>query len=139
MKKRFILGMVLFLLVTIACKQNEQDAKALQNSVATTATQVDNSLASQVTFVEIGSVNCIPCRMMQPVMKKVEDKYGKKVKIVFYDVWTQEGAPYAEKFNIRVIPTQVFLDSNGKEFFRHEGYFPFEAIDALLQQHGVKP
>jgi thioredoxin 1 len=138
MKKYFILGMV-FLSVTIACKQNGQDAKALQNSAVTTATQADDNRASQVTFVEIGSVNCIPCRMMQPVMKKVEDKYGKKVKIVFYDVWTQEGAPYAEKFNIRVIPTQVFLDSNGKEFFRHEGYFPFEAIDALLQQHGVKP
>lgn len=41
-----------------------------------------------VTFVELGSVNCIPCRMMQPVMKSVEEKYGNQIKIVFHDVWT---------------------------------------------------
>lgn len=139
MKKSVVWSLIVFLSVTIACKQNENDANALQNSLPTAAAQADDKSAAQVTFVEIGSVNCIPCRMMQPVMKKVEEKYGKKVAIEFYDVWTQEGAPYAEKFNIRVIPTQVFMDRNGREFFRHEGYFPFEAIDALLQQHGVKP
>ena len=41
-----------------------------------------------VTFIELGSVNCIPCKMMQPVMKNVEKKYGSQVKVIFYDVWT---------------------------------------------------
>ena len=44
----------------------------------------------------------------------------------------------AEKYKIRVIPTQVFLDKNGKEFFRHEGYFPFEEIEKKLKAQGVK-
>ena len=26
----------------------------------------------KVIFVELGSVNCIPCKMMQPVMNQVE-------------------------------------------------------------------
>jgi len=30
--------------------------------------------------------------------------------------------------NEGAIPTQVFLDENGKEFFRHEGFFPEEKI-----------
>ncbi len=44
-----------------------------------------------VTFVEIGSVNCIPCQAMQPIMKAVEEEYKGQVKIVFHDVWTQKG------------------------------------------------
>ncbi|MCK7507061.1 MAG: thioredoxin family protein [Desulfobacterales bacterium] len=43
-----------------------------------------------MTFVEIGSVNCIPCRAMQPIMKAVEEEYKGQVKIVFHDVWTAE-------------------------------------------------
>jgi thioredoxin 1 len=137
MKQWIVSILLIFLSVTIACKQNNNDAQTQQNTAVENTVVAETKDNAIVTFVEIGSVNCIPCRMMQPVMKKVEEKYGSKVKIVFYDVWTQEGAPYAQKFGIRVIPTQVFLDKNGKEFFRHEGYFPFEAIDELLQKHGV--
>ena len=91
-----------------------------------------------VTFVELGSVNCIPCRMMQPVMRSIEGKYGSQVKVVFHDVWTEAGRPAASQYKIRLIPTQVFLDKDGKEFFRHEGFFPEAEIDKLLQKQGLK-
>jgi thioredoxin 1 len=93
----------------------------------------------KVTFVELGSVNCIPCKMMQPVMKNIEKKYGSQVKVIFYDVWTQEQRPYAEKYGIKLIPTQVFLDEKGKEFHRHEGFYPEEEIDKILKQKGLMP
>jgi len=92
----------------------------------------------KVTFIELGSVRCIPCQQMQPVMKSVEEKYGKDVKVVFYDVWTEAGAPYAKEYGIEAIPTQVFLDKDGKEFFRHVGFFPEEELVKVLQQKGVK-
>jgi thioredoxin 1 len=92
----------------------------------------------KVTFIELGSVNCIPCKKMQPVMKAIEEKYGEQVKIIFHDVWTDEGKPYAGKFGIKLIPTQVFLDEKGKEFFRHEGFYPEKEIDKLLQGKGLK-
>lgn len=91
-----------------------------------------------VTFVELGSVNCIPCRQMQPVMKAIEEMYGKQVSVVFHDVWKADQRAYAEKYGIRVIPTQVFLDKDGKEFYRHEGFFPEAEINTLLQQRGLK-
>jgi thioredoxin 1 len=92
-----------------------------------------------VTFIELGSVNCIPCKAMQPVIKAVETKYGAQVRIVFYDVWKKEQAHYAQQYGIRLIPTQVFLDANGKEILRHEGFFPEKDIDAFLQSKGLKP
>jgi len=93
----------------------------------------------KVTFIELGSVNCIPCKQMQPVMKAIEANYGEQVKVIFYDVWTQEQRPFAEKYRIKLIPTQVFLNEKGKEFFRHEGFYPEKEIDKLLQGKGIKP
>lgn len=93
----------------------------------------------KITFVELGSVNCIPCKKMQPVMKSIESKYGGIVNVIFYDVWTDSGKPYAKKYGIKLIPTQVFLDENGKEFFRHEGFYPETEIDKLLLSKGIKP
>jgi thioredoxin 1 len=92
----------------------------------------------KVTFVEIGSVNCIPCKAMQPILKAVEEEYKGQVKIVFHDVWTSKGKQDAAKYNIRMIPTQVFLDKDGKEYFRHEGYFPKEDVVRVLKMQGVK-
>ena len=92
-----------------------------------------------MTFVELGSVNCIPCKAMQPVMKAIESKYKGKVRVVFYDVWTDQGAPYAKRYNIRAIPTQVFLDAAGNEFFRHTGFYAEAEIDAMLRSRGINP
>ena len=103
----------------------------------------DSSKKSQapakITFVELGSVNCIPCKAMQPVMKAIEEKYGDQIKVVFYDVWKPDQKKYAQEYKIRLIPTQIFLDSTGKEILRHEGFFPEAEIDTLLQSHGLKP
>ena len=93
----------------------------------------------KVTFVELGSVNCIPCKQMQPVMKAIEEKYGDQVKVIFYDVWKDDQKKYAQQYGIKLIPTQVFLDADGKEFNRHEGFYPEAEIDKLLQGKGLKP
>ena len=92
----------------------------------------------QVTFIELGSVNCLPCKQMKAVMKAIEEEYAGKVRVVFHDVWTSEGKTYGEQYGIRVIPTQVFIDKTGKEIFRHEGYFPKEAVEKVLSDAGVQ-
>jgi len=93
---------------------------------------------AKVTFVELGSVNCIPCKQMQPVMKAIEEKYGDQVKVIFYDVWKEDQKKYATQYGIKLIPTQVFLDVKGKEFHRHEGFYPEAEIDKILQGKGLK-
>lgn len=110
----------------------------VQTRSQATQTRPDTTGKPLVTFVELGSVKCIPCRQMQPVMKSIGKKYGNQVKIIFHDVWTDEGRSNAETYDIRLIPTQVFLDAQGKEFFRHEGFFPEPEIDKLLQKRGLK-
>ena len=122
---------------TAACGQSKKPQPQTKQGPPVKDT---SSIVSQplVTFIELGSVNCIPCKAMQPVMKSIEEKYGSQIKIIFYDVWQKEQAHHAQEYKIRVIPTQVFLDSQGKELMRHEGFFPEKEIDALLQSKGLK-
>jgi thioredoxin 1 len=93
---------------------------------------------AQIIFIELGSVNCIPCKKMQPVMQSIETKYDGQVKVIFHDVWTEQGKPFASQYGIRLIPTQIFVDAAGNEIMRHEGFFPEEEIDIFLQSHGLK-
>lgn len=90
-----------------------------------------------VTFVELGSVNCIPCKQMKPVMAEIEQEYGDKIAVIFHDV--NKDRQMASKYKIKLIPTQVFLDKNGKEFYRHEGFYPAAEIKNLVdKQLGIK-
>lgn len=70
-------------------------------------------------------------------MDEIEKEYAGKVKVVFHDVWTNEGRKYGKEYGIRLIPTQVFLDKEGNEIARHQGFFPKEKIVALFEENGV--
>lgn len=128
----------LLLFATIAAIILNANCSGQPTNIADKANKESVEIKYKVTFIELGSVRCIPCQRMQPIMKSVEEKYGTQVKVIFYDVWTEAGAPFAQKYGIQAIPTQVFLDENGKEYFRHVGYFPEEELVKVLQQKGVK-
>ncbi len=106
----------------------------------TSTTQTNKNVIKQtkVTFIELGSVRCIPCKKMEVVLDSIREKYPKDAKVIFYDVWTDAGKPYGEKYGIKSIPTQVFLDDNDQEYYRHVGYFPEKDVIKILKQKGVK-
>jgi thioredoxin 1 len=113
--------------------------KKVSNNTETTLTQEDVTTDGiKVTFVELGSVGCIPCDKMQPIMKEIEEEYKGQVKVVFHDVKTAKGQPYIKEFGIRAIPTQVFLDKDGNEYFRHLGFFAKDELIKVLKMQGVK-
>ena len=132
-KKTMVLSAVLIMAGLLAVNATEIRQKPIKNN------KTSAPIEAKATFVELGSVNCIPCKMMQPVIKEIEEKYTGQVKVVFYDVWKEENKPYAEKYKVQAIPTQVFLDKDGKEFARHIGFFPKEEIDKVLEKQGIKP
>jgi len=106
-------------------------------STAAIAEKKDNIPAKgTVTMVDLGAKSCIPCKMMAPIMEKMEKKYAGKAVIHFYDVW--EDREPAVRFEIRVIPTQIFFDKNAKEVYRHEGFMSEEDIVSQLSKMGIK-
>ncbi|MDZ7795304.1 MAG: thioredoxin family protein [Spirochaetia bacterium] len=128
LKFRAVLLLLLALFVSGCEADSSKNTPSNKDAVAT---------AAKVSFIELGSVNCVPCKMMQPIMDEIREEYPQQVEVIFYDVWTPEERPYAAEYGIRVIPTQVFLDSQGNEYFRHEGFLPKEQLLEILKQKGV--
>jgi thioredoxin 1 len=89
-----------------------------------------------VTMLDLGAKKCVPCKMMAPIMVKLEKAYAEKAAIVFIDVW--ENREQAPRFKVRAIPTQIFFDAQGKEVFRHVGFFDEKSIVAQLTKMGVE-
>jgi len=89
-----------------------------------------------VTMVDLGAKKCIPCKMMAPILEKLEKVYAGRAAIIFLDVW--EDPNPAHHFSIRGIPTQIFFDKKGKEVFRHLGFLSEEEIVRRLKEMGVK-
>lgn len=91
----------------------------------------------KVTFIELGANKCLPCRMMQPILQELEVRYPQDLKVIFIDVWKEDGEVAGKKYNLRAIPTQIFYNAQGEEIFRHEGFLPKNQIESLLSKHGV--
>jgi thioredoxin 1 len=92
----------------------------------------------KVTMVDIGAKECIPCKMMAPIMEELEKEYHEtgRAAIFFIDVW--KNREQGKKFGIRSIPTQIFYDKDGQEVYRHQGYMEKKAIVEKLESLGVK-
>lgn len=90
----------------------------------------------QVNLVDLGSDYCLPCKMMTPIMAKVEKEYKGKAAVVYINI--EKFPNQAKHFGIRVIPTQIFYDKKGKEVYRHEGFLSEKEIVAQFKKMGVE-
>ena len=73
-------------------------------------------------LIDLGSTECIPCKLMWPVLEEMKKEFAGKLTVEFVDVGKRENAALAQQYGVKLIPTQVFLDAEGKELWRHEGF-----------------
>lgn len=87
-------------------------------------------------LIDLGKGTCIPCIKMKPILDELAVEYEGRaiVKIIDLKYEPQE----ARKYRIRLIPTQIFFDSTGKEVYRHEGFMDKTSIKQKLLEMGVK-
>jgi thioredoxin 1 len=109
-----------------------QANSALQNSqsvkVDSEFNYAVNGLKYKVTFLEFGAKGCSACKRMEGVMSEVRNNYSGKVNVLFINILLPENQNMMKYFGIAAIPTQVLLDRNGHEFFRHSGFYPAEDL-----------
>lgn len=87
-------------------------------------------------LVDLGSDKCIPCKKMAPILEELTSEYQGSMVVEVIDIKKDPAA--GEPWNIRVIPTQIFIDAAGQELFRHEGFMAKEAILAKWKELGVE-
>ena len=88
------------------------------------------------TMVDFGADGCAPCDMMTPILADLTKKYEGKANVMF--VHARENNILASRYGVQGIPVQIFFDKDGKETFRHTGFFPQVEIEKKFAEMGVK-
>jgi len=74
--------------------------------------------------------------MLAPILETLKEEYEGKAKVIFISV--REEQILAARYGIRSIPVQIFFDKDGREVFRHTGFWPQEELEKKLADMGVK-
>lgn len=96
---------------------------------------VPGPVKGMVTMIDLGADQCVPCKMMAPILVKLKKAYEGKAAIIFIDVW--KNIEPARQYGISAIPTQIFFDAGGREVHRHVGFMSEKDIVGQLTRMGV--
>lgn len=89
-------------------------------------------------MIDFGAKECVPCKLMAPILEELKKEYAGKIDVEFVDVWQKENAKRGLQAGIKVIPTQIFYNSADKEIWRHEGFISKEGILLKWRELGVE-
>ena len=136
-----VIALVVAVVVVIAIKQNKSDQGTTETREATRQTQAKDMADQPVgtglpALVDLGAKKCIPCKLMAPILEELKTEYAETFDVEFIDVW--ENPKAGKEYGVRLIPTQIFYNSSGKELFRHEGFFSKEDILTKWKELGVE-
>ncbi len=135
-----LLAVAAAVVAAVVLKQNKTpatgDSQAEANaSAANQAAPSPAETANLPRLVDLGAGKCIPCKMMKPILDELKRDCASQFKTEFIDVW--ENPDEGRKYGIEMIPTQIFYDAEGKELFRHMGFFGKEDILAKWKELGT--
>ena len=85
-------------------------------------------------LVDVGADQCVPCKMMAPILAQLRVDFAGRMQVDFIDVWKNPGA--GDPYGVSIIPTQIFYGGDGRELERHVGFISREDILATWKRHG---
>jgi len=88
----------------------------------------------EITFLEFGAKNCVACKKMEFVLDEVRKEYPGKVNVVFLNILQNQNQQFMRYYGVVAIPTQILLDKNGQEIYRHTGYISFTELRGKFTQ-----
>lgn len=87
--------------------------------------------ANGITLVDFWGDWCQPCKMMDPILERLEAKFQDQIK--FAKVNVKEEEQLTQQFHIQNIPTQILV-VNGHAKEKITGYRPYPPFESYLQQ-----
>ncbi len=107
-----------------------------RQAVQVPAPPVEQVEASGPRLVELGSTSCTSCKAMHEELALLRQECGSSIGVEEINVWEDEAA--AAPYGVQVIPTQVLLDGDGREFDRHVGFLSRADIRQRFAERGVE-
>jgi thioredoxin 1 len=105
------------------------------DNIAVSPQPAASAASGKVTMIDLGATECIPCKMMAPIIEELKKEYAGRADIIFIDVWKNPAE--GKKYGIRAIPTQIFFDADGREVHRNTGFMDKKRIVEVLARLGV--
>lgn len=151
MKKNMITILLLIIAVVAVVgikngKKEKEEASGCESGMCTMPVSQEKTVAASTEktaesaplpkLLDLGADKCVPCKMMAPILDEMKETFAGQLDVEFIDVWENQSA--GQQYGIRLIPTQIFFDAEGKELFRHEGFYAREDMLAKWQELGVE-
>lgn len=137
----FILSILTIGLSGCVNAAQEKTAAAIAGQeIATTAQSIapaQTAISAKPRIIDFGSKQCKACKAMEPVLESLAKNHADKFITEFIDVWVPENEAFAKSHDISSIPTQVFLDANGKEIYRNVGFISEQDVLAKWAESGI--
>lgn len=141
-RKIYLLILILFF-ITFSFSGCSKSTEKLSGNTSNTELEISytGSLKDYIknlgkpVIIDFGSTGCIPCKMMEPVLQELSKNYSDVFETIFINV--AKDTKGTQEFGINVIPTQIFFNSDGKELYRHIGFFSKEEILNTFESYGV--
>lgn len=120
-----LLAVLLMVVVLVGCNQSAQNSSSTGEATLG---------SGRPMLVDLGADECVPCKLMKPVLDNLTDEYDGRMDVIFIDVW--KNRDQAARFNVKMIPTQIFYNESGKELYRRVGFIGKDDILATWKQLG---
>ena len=131
-----VLAAVVVVVVMKGREEETDPAQPAQQSAQQVQSPAPPEPAPLPKLVDLGSDTCIPCKKMAPILETLKTEFAGRFDVQFIDVRKKPAA--GRPYRIRVIPTQIFLSSEGTQLFRHEGFFSREDILGTWKKLGFE-
>ena len=82
------------------------------------------------TVVDFGGKTCPACIRLRPVLGALKDAHTGRINVLMMEV--SDHRDLARQYKIRLIPTLIFFDAQGREVHRNAGFMNREEIEQVL-------
>lgn len=83
-------------------------------------------------LLEFDRKNCPVCRASESVILAVKKQYPGRFEV--RKIYIDEEPSWFRRYNVAIVPTQIFLDASGREVLRHEGAFSQKDLVKKLRE-----
>ena len=137
-KKIIVLSLIVLSLVGIYFMKNySEKSKEITSSEINIIKNLEDAKSGIPTIIMFKTNTCPYCVEMKKEIDIISEKYPDKFNVYYASLEEDKNMELAYKYRVNVVPTTIFLDKNGKEFYTHQGLMRNADIENILKSLGV--